>query len=54
MRDEEYTDYLLALSIFLALNGIIDNSENKEDIPYGIRFGVEEGMKLVESFRKRK
>lgn len=54
MTSEEYSDYLLALTIFLSLNGIVDNLENKENIPYGIYFGINEGMKLVEKFRKRK
>lgn len=54
MKSEEYNDYLLALTIFLSLNGIVDNLENKENIPYGIYFGINEGMKLVEKFRKRK
>lgn len=54
MTNEEYNDYLLALTIFLSLKGIIDNLENKENIPYGICFGINEGMKLVEKFRKRK
>ena len=53
MTSEEYNDYLLALTIFLSLNGIVDNLENKENIPYGIYFRINEGMKLVEKFRKR-
>ena len=54
MKSEEYSDYLLALTIFITLKGIIDNFDNNENIPYGLKFGIEEGMKLVERFRERK
>lgn len=49
-----YNDYLLALTIFLSLGQILENTEDKEKIPYGIQFGINEGMKLVEHFREIK
>jgi len=49
-----YGDYLLALAIFLSMGQILKNIEDKEKIPYGIQYGINEGMKLVEKFRQRK
>lgn len=45
-----YNDYLQALTIFLCLHEQMVNSNL--ELPYGIKFGIEEGYKLVENFRE--